>query len=100
MAAETEEDLADVETCDAAVAELAAGVASPLPAELSPLLLKNKSRLAATRRWRGMTQAELAAKIGIRQGYLSDLETKRRKGLDSTMERLAAALEVPVAWIA
>jgi len=36
----------------------------------------------------------------IRQGYLSDLETKRRKGLDSTMERLAAALEVPVAWIA
>jgi len=43
---------------------------------------------------------DLAAKIGIRQGYLSDLETKRRKGLDSTMERLAAALEVPVAWIA
>jgi transcriptional regulator with XRE-family HTH domain len=45
--------------------------------------------------WRAIT-----AKIGIRQGYLSDLETKRRKGLDSTMERLAAALEVPVAWIA
>jgi transcriptional regulator with XRE-family HTH domain len=49
--------------------------------------------------WRTIT-AELAAKIGIGQGYLSDLETKRRKGLDSTMERLAAALEVPVAWIA
>jgi hypothetical protein len=38
--------------------------------------------------WRAIT-AELAAKIGIRQ-----------EGLDSTMERLAAALEVPVAWIA
>ena len=49
--------------------------------------------------WRAIT-AELAAKIGIRQGYLPDPETKRRKGLDSTMERLAAALEVPVAWLA
>ena len=100
MAAEAEEDLADVAAYDAAVAELANGGASPLPAELSALLLKYKSRLAAARRWRGMTQADLAAKVGVGQGYLSDLETKRRKGLASTVERLAAALNVPVSWIA
>jgi|SRR5580658_4442446 ribosome-binding protein aMBF1 (putative translation factor) len=100
MAAETEEDLADVSVYDAAVADLAASGASPLPAELSALLLKYKSRLAAARRWRGMSQAELAAKVGIGQGYLSDLETKRRKGVASTIERLAAALDIPVAWIA
>jgi len=100
MAAEAEEDLADVAAYDAAVAELANGGASPLPAELSALLLKYKSRLAAARRWRGMTQADLAAKVGVGQGYLSDLETKRRKGLASTIERLAAALNVPVSWIA
>ncbi len=100
MAEEAAEELADLAAYDAAVAELAAGAASPLPAELSALLLRYKSRLAAARRWRGMTQAELAAKVGVGQGYLSDLETKRRKGLDSTIERLAAALEVPVAWIA
>jgi ribosome-binding protein aMBF1 (putative translation factor) len=100
MTAEAEEDLADVSAYDAAVADLAAGSASPLPAELSALLLKYKSRLAAARRWRGMSQAELAVKVGIRQGYLSDLETKRRKGVASTIERLAAALDVPVAWIA
>jgi transcriptional regulator with XRE-family HTH domain len=47
-----------------------------------------------------MSQAELAAKVGIGQGYLSDLETKRRKGVASTIERLAAALDIPVAWIA
>jgi ribosome-binding protein aMBF1 (putative translation factor) len=100
MTAEAEEDLADVSAYDAAVADLAAGSASPLPAELSALLLKYKSRLAAARRWRGMSQAALAVKVGIRQGYLSDLETKRRKGVASTIERLAAALDVPVAWIA
>ena len=100
MAEEAAEELADLAAYDAVVAELAAGEASPLPAELSALLLTYKSRLAAARRWRGMTQAELAAKVGVGQGYLSDLETKRRKGLDSTIERLAAALEVPVAWIA
>jgi ribosome-binding protein aMBF1 (putative translation factor) len=100
MAAEAEEDLADVSAYDAAVADLAESGASPLPAELSPLLLKYKSRLAAVRRWRGMSQAELAARAGVGQGYLSDLETKRRKGVASTIERLAAALDVPVAWIA
>jgi transcriptional regulator with XRE-family HTH domain len=73
---------------------------STLPAELSALLLKHKSRLSAVRRWRGLSQAELAAKVAIRQGYLSDLETKRRRGLPTTIERLADALEVPVAWLA
>ena len=100
LAAEAEEDLADLGAYDAAVAELDSGAASPLPVELSALLLEHKSRLAATRRWRGMSQMELAAKVGIGQGYLSDLENKRRKGLASTLGRLAAALDVPVAWIA
>lgn len=100
MAAEAEEDLADVGAYDAAMAELGSGAAPSLPAELSALLLKHKSRLAAARRWRGLSQAQLAAKAAIRQGYLSDLETKRRKGLASTIERLAAALDVPAAWLA
>jgi ribosome-binding protein aMBF1 (putative translation factor) len=96
---EAEEDLADVSAYNAALTDPAAG-ASPLPAKLSAPLLKYKSRLAAARRWRGMSQAELAAKVGFGQGYLSDLETKRRKGVASTIERLAAALDIPVAWIA
>jgi DNA-binding Xre family transcriptional regulator len=99
LAAEAEEDLADVSADDAAMADLAASGAPPLQAELSALLLKYKSRLGAARRWRGMSQAELAAKVGVGQGYLSDLETKRRKGVASTIERLAAALDIPLAWI-
>jgi transcriptional regulator with XRE-family HTH domain len=51
------------------------------------------------RRWRGLSQADLAAQIEIRQGFLSDLETGRRKGSAATIEKLAAALDVPLDWI-
>ena len=55
LAGEAEADLANLRAYDAAVAELDSGAASPLPVELSALLLEHKSRLAATRRWRGMS---------------------------------------------
>jgi len=99
LAADAEEDAADVAAYDAAKAEFAASGDAVLPAELSALLLKAKSRLAAVRKWRGLSQEDLAAKVGVQQGYISDLETKRRAGLPATIERLAAALDVPVSWI-
>ncbi len=99
LAAEAEEDAADVAAYDAAKAEFEAGGVAAFPAELSALLLKTKSRLTAIRKWRGLSQAELAAKAGIQQGYLSDLETGRRKGLHATAERLARALDVAVNWL-
>lgn len=99
LAAEAEEDAVDVAAYDAAKAEFAASGSIAWPPKLSALLLKHKSRLAAVRRWRGLSQAELAAKAGIQQGYLSDLESGRRRGLPATVERLAVALDVPVDWI-
>jgi DNA-binding XRE family transcriptional regulator len=99
LAAEAEEDLADVAAYDAAKAEFAASGGAVFPPELSTLLLKMKSRLAAIRKWRGLSQEELAAKVGVQQGYVSDLETKRRAGASETIDRLAAALDVPVSWI-
>jgi hypothetical protein len=99
LAAEAEEDAVDVAAYDAAKAEFAASGSVAWPPELSALLLKHKSRLAAVRRWRGFAQAELAAKAGIQQGYLSDLESRRRRGLPATIGRLALALDVPVDWI-
>ena len=99
LAAEAEEDAADAAAYDAAKAEFVAEGAPAFPPELSAMLFATKSRLAAIRKWRGLSQAELAAKAGIQQGYLSDLETKRRSGLAATIERLAEALDVPLAWI-
>lgn len=100
LAGEAEEDAADVAAYDAAKAELQRSGEVPWPAELSALLLKRKSRLAAARKWRGLSQAELAAKIGVAQGFLSDIERKRRTGGAETIARLAAALDVPVSWLA
>ena len=99
LAAEAEKDLADNVAYDAAKAEFEAGGSIAFPPDLSALLLKHKSRLAATRKWRGLSQADLAAKVEIRQGFLSDLETGRRKGSVATIERLAATLDVPYDWI-
>jgi len=99
LAAEADEDAADVAAYDAAKAAFEADGAPVFPPGLSALMLTTKSRLAAARKGRGLSQAELAAKAGIQQGYLSDLETKRRAGLAATIERLAAALDVSVAWI-
>ena len=63
-------------------------------------MLKGESRFKALRRWRGLTQSVLAAKSGIGQGYLSDIENRRRTGPPETLERLARALDVPLKWIA
>ena len=94
------EDQDDIAIYDLRKAQLAAGSDSVLPAEVSAMLLKGDSRVKAIRRWRAMKQLELSAKSGIGQGYLSDLESRRRAGSPETLAALAKALDVPLAWIA
>lgn len=94
---EAAEDAADVAIYDARKAEL--GESEPLPAELSLAVLQGESRLRALRKWRGMTQDELAGRTGLTQGFLSDLESRRRAASAETVDRLALALDVPKTWI-
>jgi len=99
LAAEAEEDRADVAAYDAASAEVAAGRDAPLPAEVSAMLLRGASLVTAIRKWRGMKQTELAGRTGLSQGYLSDLESGRRKGATRSLEAVANALDVPANWL-
>ena len=62
-------------------------------------VLQGESRLRALRKWRGMTQDELAGRTGLTQGFLSDLESRRRAASAETVDRLALALDVPKTWI-
>lgn len=71
-----------------------------LPAEVSALILRGNSRLKALRKWRGLTQQDLAEKAGIGQGYLSSIEGGSRAGTAETLTAIATALDVPVEWIA
>ncbi|MBO0732953.1 MAG: helix-turn-helix transcriptional regulator [Methylocapsa sp.] len=41
----------------------------------------------------------LAAKTGLAQGYISDLEAKKRNGNKETLELIAKALDADLAWI-
>ena len=57
-------------------------------------LLSAKSALAFWRKKRWLTQAELARRAAIAQGFLSEIEGGRKKGDVTVRQRIAAALEV------
>ncbi|GGL48245.1 helix-turn-helix domain-containing protein [Caulobacter rhizosphaerae] len=64
------------------------------PAEVVALIRAGATPLRAWRRYRGMTQAQLAAAGGVTQGHLSELEVRGGKqGSFLTMRFLARALE-------
>jgi hypothetical protein len=97
-AEEHDEDEDDVAIYDARKAELTAG-GEKLPAEVSALMLRGHSLLAAIRKWKGMTQLHVNFKTDIGQGYLSDLESGRRTGSRETLEVLAKCYNVPASWL-
>jgi len=43
-----------------------------------------------------VTQLYLAFKTGLSQGYISDVETGRRKGTAAALRRIADTLKVPL----
>ena len=94
LAAEAEEDAADVAIYDARMAE----ASPPLPPEVSAAVLRGDSLLKAVRNWRDVTQLHVLAKTDIGQGYLSDLESGRRKGSQETLSKLAKLYDVDPNW--
>lgn len=72
---------------------------APLPAAVSAAILGGDTCLKALRTWRAMTQAELAKRSGINQGYVSELENRSKTGTPETLAKLAAALDIPAAWL-
>ncbi len=72
---------------------------APLPESVSAAILAGDSCLKALRTWRGLTQAELAKRSGIDQGYISEIENRGKTGMPETLARLAGALDVPAGWL-
>lgn len=94
---EAAEDAADVAVYDARKND--PDGATRLPAELSMSILQGDNRVKAMRKWRGLTQAQLAEATGLGQGYLSDLEKGRRALSAKAAEKLAHAFDSPVSWL-
>jgi DNA-binding XRE family transcriptional regulator len=93
------EDLDDLAIAEARMAEFVAAGALKLPPEVCAGLLRDESLIKALRKWRGIKQGELAAKAGLAQGYLSDIESRRKKGTETTLRAIAAALDAPPEWL-
>jgi hypothetical protein len=98
-AQEADEDVGTARLVARARKEIAAGM--PLiPKEVVDRLVSGENALRVLRKWRGKTQLDISHKTNIGQGYLSDLESGRRKGTTAALKRIADALKVPLDLIA
>ena len=65
-----------------------------LPAELVHRVLDGENPIKAYREYRGLTQKDLAEKVGLNPVYISQIETGKRVGSTRTLGKIAEALEV------
>lgn len=91
--AEDGEDIADAE---ATLARIAAGEGT-MPSPVLAMILAGASSIAAWRRHRGYSQAELARRAGLSQVWVGRLENGGGYGTPATRRKIATALDAP-AW--
>jgi ribosome-binding protein aMBF1 (putative translation factor) len=93
--AEADEDAATARLVARARKEVAGG-APLIPMEVAERIAAGEHPIRALRDWRDMTQMELSYRTNIGQGYISDLESGRRKGTVAALRVIAEALRVPL----
>ena len=88
------EPLEDAAAFDRAVREVEEGRDEVVPAEIVNRLLAGETPVRVWREYRGLTQAELAARSGLSQSYIAMLERGARRGTTDKLGRLAQTLEL------
>lgn len=79
-----------------AVADYRAGRMPGLSPEEARQLIQAVSPLSFWRKYRGLTQAALAAQVSVAQNYLSEIENCKRAGPVELWLRLSRSLDVPL----
>ena len=98
-AREADEDLSIARLVVRARREIAVGM--PLvPKDVVDTICAGENALRVVRKWRGKTQLYISQKANIGQGYISDLESGRRKGTTAALKKIADALKIPLDLIA
>jgi len=87
------EDLDDAAALKQAVAE---DDGTRIPHTVLKAELAGDHPIKAWREHRGITQDALASAVGISKPYLSQMENRKRDGSVDVLQKLAAALEVPM----
>jgi ribosome-binding protein aMBF1 (putative translation factor) len=88
------DDDADAATARTMLARLASGTEEVLTAAETDALVAAKTPLAFWRGKRGMTQTDLADRVGIKQGFLSEIESGHKTGDVVTLRKIANALRI------
>ena len=74
---------------------------STLPSDILDALAEQKeSAIRIIRKFRGLTQKDLAEQAGISRPYLTEIETGKKDGSMRAMRAIASALNVDVGMIA
>ena len=90
------EDGEDIAAARATLARVAAGEGT-MPGEvLGAVLDEGLHPITAWRRYRGLSQVELARRTGLSQVWLSRIESGGGTGSAATRRKVAEALEAPV----
>lgn len=98
-AQEADEDFGTARLVARARKEIIAGM--PLiPKDVVNRIAGGENALRVFREWRGKTQIYISHKTNIGQGYISDLESGRRKGTAAALKKIADVLKVPLDLIA
>jgi DNA-binding XRE family transcriptional regulator len=99
LARDAEEDAGTARLVARARQEVAKG-APLLPKTIVDRLASGDNPIRVLREFREYTQAEFVVALGITQGYLSDLETGKRKGPIELHQKIARALGFPLELLA
>ena len=98
-AAEVDEDVGTARLVARGRAEVASGAAF-LPKPVVDRLANGENPVRVLREWRDVTQLHLSFKTNLSQGYLSDVENRRRRGTAAALRLIADALKVPLDLLA
>ena len=85
--------LQDVRDYDLAIDTITSGE-EIIPSEIMYAVLDGENPIRVWRKHRGLTQQELAERIGISKPYLSQIETGKRKGTTDVLSSIAKALDL------
>jgi DNA-binding XRE family transcriptional regulator len=99
LADEAVEDAGTARLVARAKKEVADG-APLLPKQIVDRLANGENPIRVLREFRGYTQTMLVVALQITQGYLSDLETGKRKGPLALHQKIARALGLPLDLLA
>ena len=84
------EDLEDIQ----ALKEYETSREEGFPADVIEKLIERENPIKVYREYRGLTQLKLGNLAGVKQSYVTQLESGKKKGTVKVLKKIAAALKV------